>query len=112
MPVPDKYRPALRDLVHELVSGNYESLEADGRAGRLSAGMLRDAVADYPATLVDIPDEALKLPDPIPLREGSVVAIDLDLWTAQEGQSDLTLSVEVEDSPGGVLIRIADLHVL
>lgn len=44
MAVPPDLIPALRELVHELVIGNignYAGLEADGRAGRLTAEEIR-----------------------------------------------------------------------
>lgn len=42
--------------------------------------------------------------------EDGVVLLDVDLWTAQEGRSDLTLSLQL--SPARDEVRIEDLHVL
>jgi hypothetical protein len=42
-------------------------------------------------------------------EEGAVM-LDVDLWTAQEGRSDLTLSLQL--NPAEAQVRIEDLHVL
>ena len=58
--VPPILVPALRELAHELVTGNFARLEADGRAGELSAEQLRVAATRYPVTLVDLPEQAFE----------------------------------------------------
>jgi hypothetical protein len=48
-------------------------------------------------------------------REGSSLpaAIDFDMFTAQEGRSDLTLQVHlVAGADGALLVRFGDLHVM
>ncbi len=112
MAVPSKWRQALRDAVHQLIVGNYQALCRDGRAGRLTADELHDAVTGYPATLVEIPDEAFELPEPIEYSDGSGWSLDLDLWTAEEGRSDLTLSVSIQERPEGIRLLIENLHVM
>lgn len=61
--VPERFIPAVKALVHELVIGNFEGLAADGLAGRLTAEELERAVRDYPQTIVDLPDEAFQFAD-------------------------------------------------
>jgi hypothetical protein len=40
-------------------------------------------------------------------------AVDIDMWTAEEGRSDLTLQLELMPADdGSVQTRLADLHVL
>lgn len=39
-----------------------------------------------------------------------VVMLDVDMWTAQEGRSDLTVSLRLH--PAEARVRIEDLHVL
>jgi hypothetical protein len=104
---------ALKALVHELVAGNFATLAADRRAGRLTAEELANAVANYGRTLIDLPDAAFETADVIPLAgQATAWAVDLDLWSVEEGQSDLTLSVTLQLTPDGVLTSIDDLHVL
>jgi hypothetical protein len=114
MSVPLILLPALKDLVDELVAGNYSELEADGRAGRLSTEELRRAIMQYGRTLVALPDEAFEVANAHRIADEQFPswAVDLDLWTKEDGHSDLTLSVKVQVIPAGVLVQIEDLHVL
>lgn len=113
MTLPTHLVPALRDLVHTLVVGDYDALHSDGRAGRLSADELRQAISRYGRRLVDPPDAAFRSANAYAI-EGSQHswAVDLDLWTAEEGHSDLTLSVTAEETADGIWLTIDDLHVL
>ena len=106
--------PALRELAHELVNGDFARLEADGRAGELSAEQLRTAATRYPVAFVDLPAQAFEpeFSGAIPLDEaGTAWAVDLAMWT-QEGRSDLTREVVAEVTPEGVVTRIRDRHVM
>ena len=113
MTVPVELVPALKDLIGELVRGNYTQLEADGRAGRLSADEIEQAIASYGCTLVEIPDEVLRNTEAIPIEsEGACWAVDVDLWTREGGRSDLTLSLTMCLTAIGVETEIEDLHML
>jgi hypothetical protein len=39
-------------------------------------------------------------------------SVAVDMWTAQEGRSDLTLELELTTAAGSTTIRFKDLHVL
>jgi hypothetical protein len=113
--VPARLIPTLRELVRELAVGNYAGLVADGRAGRLTAEELRQAVARYGRRLVELPDEAFdaRFARAMPIEgETELWAVDIDLWTAEEGSSDLTLQTLVRLTPQGVSAHISDLHVM
>ncbi|MDT5268362.1 MAG: hypothetical protein QOH49_548 [Acidobacteriota bacterium] len=111
--VPEFLIPAIREVVHELAAGNYEGLAADGRAGRLTAGELREAVRQYGRTLVELPDEGLQYIWVYEQQEReNTWGVDVDLWTAEEGRSDLTLSLLMEQNASGVRTEIENLHVL
>ncbi len=106
-------KTALRDLIQMLASGRYEELARDGRAGRLTADELRQAVTRYGRTLVAQPDAELKQLqiyqiDGHPDR----LTFDIDLWTQEQGPSDLTLSGTIDLKAGAPLVKIDDLHVL
>jgi len=111
--IPKKLIPALRDVVHELVVGNFAKLEADGRAGRLSAKDLQQVLEEYGRTFIDVPDEAFEIGDAYPVEnEKDTWAVDLDLWTLEEGRSDLTLTMTVRETDKGIMIEIDDCHML
>jgi len=96
-----------------LVKGNFDQLERDGRSGRLSSHELKEALQGYGRTIIALPDEAFHLVDVYPVKgQNATWAVDVPLWTAEEGQSDMTLSLTVFDSQHGVQLEIDDLHTL
>jgi hypothetical protein len=100
-------------LVADLCAGRYAELEADGRAGRLSAEELRTAVEQYGKTLVLLPDESWALVDEYPQVDArNTMAVDVPLWTKEEGRSDLTLSLAATKEADRWVLYVDDLHVL
>ncbi len=113
MPMDTKFRDPIRLLVEELVQGHFAQLERDGRSGRLSADELQEALREYGRTIITLPDEALNLADVHSVAgQRTRWAVDVPLWTAEEGRSDLTLSLTISESRDGVRLEIDDLHVL
>jgi len=112
-PVPERFRPVIKDLVHELVVSNYSGLETDGRAGLFSAERLHEVVTDYsPCTFIDLPDEVWEQADAYYIERRGYWAVDVPLWTVEEGRSDLTLQVTIHETDDGFNIAIENLHVL
>lgn len=114
MSIHGSFIPAVRDVVEMLVRREFAALEADGRSGRLTAKELAQALKEYGRTLVEIPEGGWELADSYEIegRPGAW-AIDLPLWTQEEGRSDLTLSLSVSLVNGeNVSVKIEDLHVL
>lgn len=113
MLIDTKFRDPIRLLVEELVQGHFAQLERDGRSGRLSAHQLQEALREYGCTIITLPDEALNLADVHAVTgQQTRWAVDVPLWTAEEGRSDLTLSLTISESRDGVRLEIDDLHVL
>jgi hypothetical protein len=116
-PLPADLIPPVRDLVHELVIGNYAGLEADGRAGRLGASDIQRVIAEYPATLVEPPGDAYAseanagglLVDPH--GQDPYWDVDVRLWTAEEGRSYLTVRLLARERDGQWRIEMHDLLV-
>ena len=106
-------RPEIVRLVQDLAAERYQALESDGRAGRLDATQLSEAVSEYGRTLVELPDSVWRLVDEYPIDgHPDELALDIPLWTAEEGRSDLTLSVTACRTDGRITLMIDDLHVL
>jgi hypothetical protein len=104
---------AIRELVERLASGDLAALAADGRIGRLTVEDLRRAISEYGRTLVPLPAEALAAISVYPLDAmPGGFAVDVGMWTAEEGRSDLTLQLTVIERAGAIAIAIDDLHVL
>ena len=109
----------MRDTVHHLiemlVAGDYGGLEEASRGRRLTAGQLRQAIEEYGREL-RMPPEAVfddldmnEIEGPIPRSWWTSV----DLWTVEEGRSDLTLEIRLTETGGNHYdIEIENLHVL
>ena len=110
-PITTRLREAVGGVVDALVFARFQELAADGRAGRHTADELEQAVREYGRTLVALPEEAWGLVNVYRLEDGAGVALEVPLWTAEEGRSDLTLSVTLSERDGVVAIEIDDLHV-
>ena len=112
MPVEAKFIDPIRALVEALVEGHFDQLERDGRSGRLSSHELKEALKAYGRTIITLPEEAFNFVDIYPVKGRQATwAVDVPLWTAEEGRSDLTLSLTVSESRERVRLEIDDLHV-
>lgn len=112
MDLPDTVRAELRCLVRDLAAGRYDDIVATGRGGRLTAAELKQAVTRYHVHLADLPDQAFELAHVYQIGGQPVYAVDLPLWTVEEGQSDLTLQVTVTFTTDRAVVSIDDLHVM
>jgi hypothetical protein len=103
--------PEIRRLVNDLVEGRFDLIQADGRAGRVDQEGVERAMRDYPARFIPLPDDVPSLdayeiePEP-----GSFV-IDVPLWTTEEGESDLILTVKASPAGNAYRVTIMDLYV-
>ena len=113
MLVDTKFMDPIRSLVQALVKGHFDQLEREGRSGRLSSHELETSLKAYGRTIIPLPDEAFGFIEIYPVKgQNSTWAVDVPLWTAEEGRSDLTLSLTVCESQDGMRLEIDDLHVL
>jgi len=115
MDVPARFRPALESIVERLAAGDLQGLKRDGIDHRPDAD-LSLWIRDYgPAgvTIAPLPEEAWASADAFPIdgRPGQW-AVVVDLWTREEGKSDLSMEATVTESPEGISVVIDDLHVL
>jgi hypothetical protein len=112
----ERLQSAVQHAVDLLVSGKYFELEALSGGRRLSAAELEQAVRDYGRELTNEPGGKCSWRERVEIRspenrEGW--SLYVDLWTVEEGRSDLTLELTVwESADGGLEVEIDDLHVL
>ena len=112
MQIPKEFWPEIERLVKDLAAEDYAALAYDGRIGRVSEAGLRSAIARYGRTLIPLPPSALQEGDAVVVRgDPNVFAVDVPIWTKEEGRSDLTLSLDVTRREGGAEVRISDLRV-
>lgn len=102
-------------LLRWLVASDFSTVERYTHGVRLSAKLLREAILDYGKTLV--------MPTALTLEELDVIEIEgaspkawsvrVNLWTLEEGRSDLTLECTFFDGMNKTLaVEIDNLHVL
>lgn len=104
---------AIRSLATALACGDFDKLESDGRAGGLSGADLSLAIRTYGRTLIPLPDEAIPSIEVYPNdQDPNRLSIDVPLWTAEEGLSDLTLSLSATIDGEEYNLQVDDLHVL
>jgi len=109
--IPPATRNALKALVHDLITGNFDAIEADGRCGQTTGPDLARVLRQYRKTFVDLPDEAFVQARGSDNLDDSLY-IDLPLWTIEEGRSDLQLQVVVKQATSNPQVTITDLRVL
>jgi hypothetical protein len=127
-----KISDTMRHLVGMLVAGDYAGLEAVSLRRRLTAEELRRAWEEYGGDLrlPGVPARELRMPPEsvfetfneetdsgdlwvIELKSPRSWAVLVDLWTVEEGRSDLTLEVVLTDTGGEQYdIEIVSLHVM
>lgn len=106
-------RDAVARIVELLVRGQYSEIERISGGKRLTAEEVGAAVRDYGRTLKSPPGGEPKL-DVIQVanRTPPTWSVRCDLWTEEEGKSDLSLELTVIDAADGTVIEVDNLHVL
>ena len=109
------FESVVRDLVRLLAAGDYAELERRSAGTRLTAGEIAAAAAEYPYRIAEPPAGAAPPLDVVRIlaAEPPAWSVDVPLWTAEAGRSDLTLQLTVRAWPAGTYaVEIDDLHVL
>lgn len=111
-PIAGAWRPMLCAVVQCFVEGDYclargvvgvESITA------ATAEQIRDYLAEYGATLVELPDDAWQTS--VAQWMGTHWQILVDLWTAEESRSDLVIDGSVIETSEGPRLTIHLVYV-
>lgn len=104
---------AVITLIKLIVSGQFGKAEEVTHGVRLSAAHLAEAVREYGRTLTLPPGERFDL-DVIEVADRQVPtwSVRYDMWTKEEGRSDLTIELTVEEKNGFTAVEIDNFHVL
>lgn len=104
----------VKSIVRLLVEKNYEEVIRSCSTSRLSALDLRNAIRDYGRTLTMPPDRVFETLDVLVVESDETPTwyVPIDLWTAEEGRSDLTLELTMMKAEDRWLVELDDLHVL
>ena len=111
-PIPSAWRPVLCRIVDAFVRHDYRL--ADGIVGvaplsEQDAPHVRDYIADYGATLVALP--AASWDSSVCIWMGDHWDALVDLWTKEEGRSDLVLRVRVAEADAGYRVTVHMVYV-
>ena len=111
-PVPGAWRLPLSEIVHAFVVGDY-ALSA-GVVGvepvnDKTASQIRSCISEYGATLTELPDETWRTS--VVQWYGEHWDFLVDLWTLQEGHSDLVLSGRVVEIGDGYSFEVHLVYV-
>jgi hypothetical protein len=106
-------RSVVIDLLVLLADGDYESVMERCGYSLMDGDELQAAVADYGRKVVAPPaDYAFLRACELKARAVPTWHVEADLWTEEEGRSDLTLEMTIEFEASGPVIGINNLHVL
>lgn len=108
----NEFEDIIRAIVSDIAKGDYRKLEAEAKNGRVSVADLRRTVEEYGYTIVPLPYNAFELAEAYYVESENRIDIFLPLWSAEEGRSDLTLSLSCHSAEEGLTVQIADLRVL
>lgn len=104
----------VQSVVGKLVARDYIGLERLSSGVRLSAQALELTVSQYGRTLCPLPSERWPDLDIVEVSgtEPARFSVRVDLWTLEEGRSDLSLELTLIDRGEALAVEIDDLHVL
>jgi hypothetical protein len=105
----------LKQVVEWLVAGDFNAVAAATNAYRLSAEQMAHAIRIYGQTLMTPPSSSYESLDIVRVTRASepTWSVRFDLWTLEEGRSDLTLECTISmPSTGSAAIEIDGIHVL
>lgn len=109
----NKLKATVRHVTDLLANRDYDTLEQFTHQRRLSAEQLATAISEYGGTVVPLPDHALERAEAFGTESGQACWSTVDLFTAEEGRSDLTLELTLRQSDTDLYnVEIDNLHVM
>lgn len=111
-PIPSAWRPTLKNIVDAFVRYDYRL--ANGGAGvapisEETATQIRTYVQEYGAKLVSLPQESWATS--VCIWMGDHWDALIDLWTEEEGSSDLVLQVHISEVDDEFLVTVYMVYV-
>jgi hypothetical protein len=110
-----KLRVTVNALTDRLVKGDYEGLCRLAHSCRVRPADMERVVREYGRHLVALPVNGFQAVEVISVRDTQPQrwSVVVPLWSREEGRSDLSLELTVEDSDAPTYpVGIDDLHVL
>ncbi len=110
-PVPSEWRPKLREIVEALKDGNFNLIGLaliDPLDDATGAGIAQN-IKDYGCTLTSLSDESWDTS--VCMWQADYWEVLVDLFTLEEGRSDLALHVHVFEQMDGFNFKVHFVYV-
>jgi hypothetical protein len=112
---PTKATRTIEHVIRLLVARDYEALLLFAPSPGINANDLRSAAAQYFAQLIFPPialEQLMNVVEVLNLQPKTWY-VGIDMWTQEEGRSDLTLEMHFQEAAGDFYsVKIDGLHVL
>lgn len=111
-PIPSAWRPVFVGIVDAFVRHDYllqAGVPGVAPVSEDTAAHIRDYVQDYGATLAALPEESWETS--VCMWTGTHWDALVDLWTEEEGRSDLVLQARVRETGDGDMVDIHMVYV-
>jgi hypothetical protein len=111
-PIPSAWRPTLQNIVDAFVRHDYSLADEVAGAAPVSQEtetQIRTYIQEYGAKLVSLPQESWATS--VCIWMGDHWDALIDLWTEEEGSSDLALQVHVSDVGSEPLVNVYMIYV-
>ncbi|CAL2089826.1 conserved hypothetical protein [Tenacibaculum sp. 190524A05c] len=112
LPIPHIWRPIFKEIVNAFVKGDYNLISEIKNVNRISnetAKQIKDYIEDYGEELVELPNETWN--SSVYIYYGDYWNVLIDLYTKEEGLSDLVLNAEVRKNNNEYLVDIQLVYV-
>ena len=112
LPVAQVWRPTIEQVVLHFVASDYgldEGVPGVAPVSAETAKQIREYIEDYGTTLVALDPEAWE--SSVSLWMGDKWKILVDLWTEEEGPSDLVLHLYVREDGSGYRFEVYLVYV-
>lgn len=110
----DRLGTVVQDVLSQLGSGRIREVFARSIPGGMSEEYFREVLRDYAVTPVSPPpgaDLAVRAYE-VSTASTPTWAVDVPIWTREEGRSDLTLQLRIELDESDARIMVESLRVL
>ena len=112
LPVPSAWRPKLAGVVEALKNRDFclnRKIENVARIEQGDAERIASNIDDYGDKLVSLPEDSWKTS--ICVWNGTYWDILVDLFTLEQGRSDLVLFIHATESSNNIEFKVEDVHV-
>ena len=112
LPIPHVWRPKFKAIVSAFVKHDYkltDEIENVNPVSPSTAKQIKEYIEDYGEELIELPEETWNTS--IYISHGDHWKVLIDLFTKEEGLSDLVLNSEVRENDNGYEFKINLVYV-